>query len=39
MKSEAFWLCIDINATDTFKAQKGGKDIVKIVCVTSVVQP
>ncbi len=29
---------IDINATTTFKAQKGSKDIVKIVHVTSVVQ-
>ncbi len=33
----AFWPCIDSNATDMFKAQKG-KDIVKIVRVTSVVQ-
>ncbi len=30
---------IDSNTTDTFKAQKGSKDIVKIVHVTSVVQP
>ncbi len=29
----------DSNATTTFKAQKGSKDIVKIVHVTSVVQP
>ncbi len=35
----AFWLCIDSNTTDTFKTQKGSKDIVKIVHVTSVVQP
>ncbi len=34
-----FWHCIDSNITDTFKAQKGSKDIVKIVHVTSVVQP
>ncbi len=37
MKSESF--PIDSNATDTFKAQKGSKDIIKIVHVTSVVQP
>ncbi len=30
---------IDSNATDTFKAQKGSKDIFEIVHVTSVVQP
>ncbi len=30
--------CINSNATNTFKAQKGSKDIVKIVHVTSVVQ-
>ncbi len=35
----AFWPCIDSNATTTIKAQKSGKDIVKIVHVTSVVQP
>ncbi len=35
----AFWPCIDRNGTDTFKAQKGSKDIVKIFHVTSVVQP
>ncbi len=29
----------DLNATDTFKAQKGSKDIIKIANVTSVVQP
>ncbi len=34
----AFWPSIDSNATTTFKTQKGGKDIVKIVHVTSVVQ-
>ncbi len=27
----AFWPCIDSSATDTFKAQKCSKDIVKIV--------
>ncbi len=31
--------CIDSNKTDTFKAQKRSKDIIKIVHVTSVVQP
>ncbi len=30
--------CIHNNTTETFKAQKGNKDIVKIVHVTSVVQ-
>ncbi len=35
----AFWPSIDSNATTTFKAQKGSKDIVKIVHVTSVVPP
>ncbi len=35
----AFWPCIDGNATDTFKAQNGSKDIIKIVHVTSVIQP
>ncbi len=34
----AFGLCIDSNETTTFKAQKGSKDIIKIVHVTSVVQ-
>ncbi len=29
----AFWPCIDSNATEMFKAQKGSKDIVKIVHV------
>ncbi len=29
----AFWACIDSNATDTFKAQKCSKNIVKIVHV------
>ncbi len=38
MKSESF-LTLDSNVTDMFKAQKGSKDIVKIVHVTSVVQP
>ncbi len=38
MKSESF-LTLDSNATDMFKAQKGSKDIIKIVHVTSVVQP
>ncbi len=32
--SRAFWHSIDSNATDTFKAQKRSKDIVKIVHVT-----
>ncbi len=31
--------CIDSNATTTFKPQKGSKDIVKTVHLTSVVQP
>ncbi len=35
---KAFWPSIDSNATTTFKTQKVGKDIVKIVHVTSVVQ-
>ncbi len=39
MKSESFLTSIDSNATDTFKAQKGSEDILKIVHVTSVVQP
>ncbi len=40
MKSESFLtLHRDSNTTDTVKAQKGSKDIVKIVHVTSVVQP
>ncbi len=38
MKSEWF-LTLHSNATDTFEAQKGNKDIVKIVHVTLVVQP
>ncbi len=33
MKSESFWPCIDNNATDAFKTQKGSKDIVEIVHV------
>ncbi len=32
--SRAFWPCIVSNATDTFKAQKGSKDIIKIAHVT-----
>ncbi len=36
MKSGRF--LSDINTTDTFKAQKGSKDVVKMVHVTSVVQ-
>ncbi len=40
MKSESFLtLHIDGNGTTTFKAQKRSKDIIKIVHVTSVVQP
>ncbi len=35
----AFWPCIDSNTTDTFKVQKGNKDIIKTVHVTSVAQP
>ncbi len=35
----AFWPCIDRNSTEGFKAQKGSKDIIKIVHVTLVVQP
>ncbi len=35
----AFWPCIDSNTTTTFKAQKGSKDIIKIIHVTSVDQP
>ncbi len=38
MKSEHF-LTLDSNATEMFKAQKGSKDIIKIVHVTSVVEP
>ncbi len=34
----AFWPCIDRNATETFKVQKGSKYIVNIVHVTSMVQ-
>ncbi len=36
MKSEN-WPCVDGNATSTFKAQKGSKDIDKIVHVIAVV--
>ncbi len=39
MKPESFLTCIDSNATSTFKVQTGSKDIVKIIHVTSVVQP
>ncbi len=35
----AFLPCIDVNTTEMFKAQKGSKVDVKIVHVTSVVQP
>ncbi len=35
----AFWPSIDSKRTSTFKVLKGSKDIVKIVHVTSVVQP
>ncbi len=38
MKSESF-LTLDTNTTTMFKAQKGSKNIVKIVHETSVVQP
>ncbi len=34
----AFWPCIDSKGTTTFKAQRGSKDIVKIVHVSFVVQ-
>ncbi len=36
--SRMFWPWIDSNATDTFKVQKGSKDIFKIVHVTSLAQ-
>ncbi len=39
MKSESFLTCIDSNAIEMFKAQKGSKNIIKIVHVTSAVQP
>ncbi len=40
MKSESFQtLYIGSNVTTPFKVQKGSKDIIKIVHVTSVVQP
>ncbi len=39
MKSESFLILHRQQATDTVKAQKGGKDIVKKVHVTSGVQP
>ncbi len=38
MKSMSF-LTLDSNTTTMLKAQKGSKNIVKIVHVTSVVQP
>ncbi len=38
-KWDIFEISDDSNATTTFKAQKGNKDNVKIVHVTSVVQP
>ncbi len=38
MKTESFLNYIDSNTTDTFKTQKGSKDILQIVHVTSVVQ-
>ncbi len=34
----AFWPFVDSNATTKFKAQKGSKDIVKIVRVTLLIQ-
>ncbi len=34
----AFWPCIDRKGTTTFKAQRGSKDIIKIVHVSFVVQ-
>ncbi len=36
---ELYEPCIDINATTRYKAQKGSKNIIKIVHVTAVVQP
>ncbi len=38
MKSESFLTSIDNNTTTKFKAQRGSKDIVKIVHVTSAVK-
>ncbi len=38
LNPRAFWPSIDSNATDMFKAQKGSKDIVKIVHVTKIVK-
>ncbi len=35
MKSESFLTCRDSYTTDTFKAQKGSKDIVKTVILWS----
>ncbi len=39
MKSESLLTLHKHNTTTMFKAQKGSKDIVKIVHVTSMVQP
>ncbi len=39
LNPRAFCPCIDSNTTTTFKAQEGSKDIIKIVHVTSEVQP
>ncbi len=39
IKSESSLTIIDSNVIETFKAQKCSKNIVKIVHVTSVVQP
>ncbi len=33
IQNKFFWPCIESNATATFKAQKGSKDIIKIVHV------
>ncbi len=38
MKSESFLTSIDSKGPTMFKSQKGSKDIIKIVHVTSVVQ-
>ncbi len=38
IKSRAFWPSIESKGPTTIKAQKHRKDIVKIVCVTSMVQ-
>ncbi len=39
LNPRAFWPFIDSNESTMFKAQKGSKNIVKKVNVTSVVQP